>query len=120
MTQISGNETDPDIAINVLNPSNMVVVAATDAQAGGLLISMTTNMGATWATNIIETNADSQGLLPAYGEPSVAWDVYGNVFLAYLTSTLEGVAVAVSTNGGQNFAMMTNLAPIWIPPTNQN
>src|SRR5208282_2658735 len=62
--------------------------------------------------NIIATNGDSQGLNPAYGEPSVAWDSYGNLFLAYLPNTYEGVAVAVSTNGGLSFSPVTNLAAL--------
>jgi hypothetical protein len=51
-------------------------------------------------------------LIPAYGEPSVAWDSYGNLFLAYLPASYEGVAVAISTNGGQTFASVTNLAAL--------
>ncbi|HEX4120361.1 MAG TPA: hypothetical protein VH619_07085 [Verrucomicrobiae bacterium] len=109
-SQITGNETDPSIAISLLNPSNMVIAAAIDSQPAGLLISTTTNMGETWTTNLIATNADSQGLVPAYGEPSVAWDTYGNLFVAYLPATLEGVVVAVSTNGGLTFGVLTNLA----------
>ncbi|HEX3719578.1 MAG TPA: hypothetical protein VH595_16615 [Verrucomicrobiae bacterium] len=110
VSQIPGNETDPAIAIDLLSPSNMIVAAAIDSQPAGLLISTTTNMGATWATNLIATNDDSQGLPPAYGEPSVAWDTYGNLFVAYLPATLEGVVVALSTNNGQTFGVLTNLA----------
>ena len=109
-SQIAGDETDPSIAISPLNPSNMVIAAAIDSQPAGLLISTTTNMGANWTTNLIATNGDSQGLVAAYGEPSVAWDIYGNLFVAYLPDTLEGVAVALSTNGGATFGMLTNLA----------
>jgi uncharacterized repeat protein (TIGR01451 family) len=112
LTQIPGNETDPAIAISLVNPENMVVAAATDANSPGVLIAVTGNMGATWATNIIATNNNSQGLLPAYGEPSVAWDTYGNLFLAYLPATFEGVVVALSTNGGLSFATLTNLAAL--------
>jgi uncharacterized repeat protein (TIGR01451 family) len=112
LSQISGNETDPAIAISLLNPSNMVVAAATDANSPGLLISISTNMGLNWTTNIIATNGNAQGLPPAYGEPTLAWDTYGNLFLAYLPATSEGIAVAVSTNGGQTFAALTNLAAL--------
>lgn len=112
LSRLPGNETDPAIAISLLNPSNMVVAAATDAHSPGLLIAISTNAGANWATNIIATNSDSQGLLPALGEPSLAWDTYGNLFLAYLPATSEGVVVALSTNGGQTFAAITNLAAL--------
>jgi uncharacterized repeat protein (TIGR01451 family) len=112
ISKAKGNETDPSIAFNPINPSNMVVAAATDGTVPGLFLAFTTNLGASWKTNVIATNNDSQGLVPAYGEPSVAWDSYGNLFLAYLPNSYEGVAVAVSTNGGQAFSLVTNLAPL--------
>jgi uncharacterized repeat protein (TIGR01451 family) len=110
ISKAKGNETDPSITFNPLSPSNMVVAAATDGTVPGLFLAFTTNLGASWHTNVIATNNDAQGLIPAYGEPSVAWDSYGNLFLAYLPDTFEGVAVAVSTNGGGTFASVTNLA----------
>ena len=112
VSKAKGNETDPSIAFDPLSPSNMVVAAATDRTAAGLFLAFTTNLGASWKTNVIATNDDSQGLIPAYGEPSVAWDSYGNLFLAYLPASYEGVAVAISTNGGQTFASVTNLAAL--------
>jgi uncharacterized repeat protein (TIGR01451 family) len=117
ISQAKGNETDPCIAISPLNPSNMVVAAATDGTVPGLFFAFTTNRGGTWNTNFIATNGDSQGLNPAYGEPSVAWDSYGNLFLAYLPYSFEGVAVAVSTNGGGNFVSLTNLAALDVADT---
>lgn len=112
ISQAKGNETDPSIAFNPLSPSNMVVVAATDGTVPGLFVTITTNLGASWRTNVIATNNDAEGLIPAYGEPSVAWDAYGNVFLSYLPATFEGVAVAMSTNGGETFNAVTNLAAL--------
>jgi uncharacterized repeat protein (TIGR01451 family) len=112
ISQAKGNETDPSIAFNPLSPSNMVVVSATDGTVPGLFRAFTTNLGASWQTNFIATNNDSQGLIPAYGEPSVAWDSYGNLFLVYLPDTFEGIAVAVSTNGGDTFTLVTNLAAL--------
>src|SRR5271156_1106874 len=101
ISRVKGNETDPSIAINPLSPSNMVVVASTDKTAPGLFLAISTNLGTTWSTNVIATNNNAQGLIPAYGEASVAWDSFGNLFLAYLPDTFEGVAVALSSNGGQ-------------------
>jgi uncharacterized repeat protein (TIGR01451 family) len=107
-----GNETDPSIAFNPVNPSNMLVAAATDKIVPGLFLAFSTNLGVSWQTNFIATNNDAQGLIPAYGEPSVAWDSFGNLFLAYLPANYEGVAVAMSTNGGRTFTLVTNLAPL--------
>jgi uncharacterized repeat protein (TIGR01451 family) len=117
LSRAKGNETDPCVAISPLNRSNMVVAAATDGKVPGLFFAFTTNMGGAWKTNFIATNSDSQGLIPAYGEPSVAWDSHGNLFLAYLPYSFEGVAVAVSTNGGSNFVSLTNLAALDVTDT---
>jgi uncharacterized repeat protein (TIGR01451 family) len=112
VSRMKGNETDPAIAIDTLSPSNMFVAGATDGTQPGLFVAVTTNMGVRWTTNVIATNNDAQGLVPAYGEPSVAWDAYGNLFLAYLPASYEGVAIALSTNGGRNFTAFTNLAAL--------
>jgi uncharacterized repeat protein (TIGR01451 family) len=112
ISRAKGNETDPSIAINPLSPSNMVVVSATDKTVPGLFLAYTTNLGTSWKTNFIATNDDSQGLTPAYGEPSAAWDSHGNLFLAYLPDSFQGVAVALSTNGGETFMAATNLAAL--------
>src|SRR5580704_8795806 len=96
----------------------MFVIAATDGTVPGLFVASSTNFGATWATNIIATNTtNAQGLIPAYGEPSAAWDTFGNLFIAYLPATFEGVAVAISTNGGVSFAAFTNLAALDLTDT---
>src|SRR5580700_3295856 len=78
ISQKQGNETDPCIAINPLNPSNMVVVAASDGTNGGLFLALTTNRGGIWTSNYIATNStNAQALSPSAGssaEPSVAFD----------------------------------------------
>jgi len=114
ISKAKGNETDPCVAINPLNPSNMVLVAATDSTNAGLFFAYTTNQGLIWVTNFIATNNNAQGLIPSAGPnatPSVAFDAYSNLFLAYQPDTFEGVAIALSTNGGQSFSSLTNLAP---------
>ncbi|HZM04037.1 MAG TPA: hypothetical protein VFC44_13585 [Candidatus Saccharimonadales bacterium] len=111
VTQISGDETDPSIVLNSLAPNQLCVAAQIDGMAAGLCVAASSNSGLTWTTNIIATNNDVSGLTAAYGEPSLAWDTYGNLFLAYLPTNFEGIAIAVSTNGGNSFTAVTNLAP---------
>ncbi|HEX4122907.1 MAG TPA: hypothetical protein VH619_20005 [Verrucomicrobiae bacterium] len=101
-----GNEVNPSVAINPLNPSNIFVVAISDV--GGLATAATTNQGKTWSTNIIAGGADN--LLQAYQYPSAAFDSFGNLYVAYLPASFLGVGVAISTNGGLNFTMLANLA----------
>jgi uncharacterized repeat protein (TIGR01451 family) len=108
ISQLKGNETDPSIAIEPGSPANLFVASGTDGANFGLFVASSTNAGATWTTNLIATNGDPV-LVPAGGEPSVAWDIFSNLFIAYLPATDEGVAVAVSTNGGQTFAPLITL-----------
>jgi uncharacterized repeat protein (TIGR01451 family) len=108
VSRLLGNETDPSIAIEPGAPANLFVASGTDGANLGLLVARSTNSGASWTASLIATNGDPI-LVPAAGEPSVAWDTFSNLFIAYLPATDEGVAVVVSTNGGQTFAPLTNL-----------
>jgi hypothetical protein len=109
-TPVSGNVVNPSIVINSRNPANMFVVAASDAgpTINPLDVSYSTNTGATWFTNEIANGTD--GFTPAYGYPSAAFDTFGNLYVAYLPEGFEGVAVAVSTNGGVSFVPLAKLS----------
>ncbi len=107
VSQLQGNEVDPAVVINPLKTSSLFVVAMSDA-SNGLMTATSANSGGSWTKAVVANGADK--LVPAYGEPSAAWDAYGNLYVAYLPATYEGVAVAISTNGGKNFFALTNLA----------
>ena len=109
ISQDKGNESDPSIAINYLSPSSLFVISATDNATQGLVTARSANYGVSWTANIIATNTGTN-LVPAFGLPSAAFDSYGNLFVAYLPASEEGVAVIVSTNGGSTFTALTNLA----------
>lgn len=109
-TQIAGNELDPSIAVNPYNPSNIFIVSYSET-LGGLVTSSSENQGSTWATNTIADGSDSlPPANPSDAYPSVAWDASSNIYIAYFPSTYEGVAVIMSTNGGETFTAVTNLA----------
>jgi uncharacterized repeat protein (TIGR01451 family) len=110
LTMTLGNEVNPAIAIDASNAANIFSVAATESGAivNPLVTSFSTNQGKTWTTNLIATGKDD--LMPAYGYPSAAFDSFGNLYVAYLPDVFEGVAVAVSTNFGASFILLTNLA----------
>jgi uncharacterized repeat protein (TIGR01451 family) len=117
LSYAKGNETDPCIAINPVNPANMAVVAASDGANTGLFFSFTTNTGAAWTNSFIATNGSTNihAIIPAggaYAEPSAAFDAYGHLFVAYLPTNFLGVAIAVSTNGGLTFSNLALLAPL--------
>jgi uncharacterized repeat protein (TIGR01451 family) len=109
VTQLTGNESDGVIAYNPLNPAQMFIAANTNGEAG-LFGSVSANSGYSW-TRVSLAN------LPVGAYPAVAWDGYGNLFLAYVDGPFSsgyggtgGIDVAVSTNGGTNFNLVTNLA----------
>lgn len=102
VTQSAGNETDGAIACNPLNPAQMYIAMDTSGGAG-LSAKHSVNGGTNWTLVSLSS-------LPSGANPAVAWDGYGNLFLAYVDSTFSGIDVAVSANGGTSFALLTNLA----------
>ena len=109
LTQSKGDELNPAIAINPLNVSNLFVASFSDANGGGIVASVSANQGAAWTSTVIAAGKDS--LPPAGADPSVAWDSFGNIYVAYLPSAGVGVAVVVSTNAGKTFMPLALLAP---------
>jgi len=106
VTKLKGDETDGVIAYDPLIPAELFIAADTNALAvqPGLIGMLSFNGGSNWGQI-------SLAGLPAGSQPAVAWDGYGNLFLAYADGTPTlGIDVAVSTNGGINFSLLTNLA----------
>jgi uncharacterized repeat protein (TIGR01451 family) len=106
VTETLGNEVNPSITIDPSNAANIFSVAA--SETAGLVTSYSIDQGKQWATNLIAAGHDN--LVPSYGYPSAAFDSYGNLYVAYLPATFEGVSVAISTNFGASFTLLTNLA----------
>jgi hypothetical protein len=93
----------PAVAVDPSNPLRAVIVS--DHGDLGLFKSTTADGGITWNSATIATGAD--GLQSADGSASLAWDSYGNLFLAYLHPLPSGFftcALAVSTNAGATFS----------------
>jgi hypothetical protein len=102
-----GNQSEEAIAINPTNPQNIVVLSNQNAdvptQIGALPMveSYSFDGGTTWTTRNI---TDGYGVLvPGFGDPSIAFDQFGNLFICSLDSTKELAAVALSTDGGITF-----------------
>ena len=101
-----GNQSESTIAINELNPLQMTVVS-NEESFSGLFHGWSGDGGRTWSTDRI---ADGDSLGFACCDPSLASDSFGNVFLAYLSSSIA-VKVAVSTDGGATFTPLADLGP---------
>lgn len=89
---------ETDVAVNRTNPLNFV---ATDNRiiTGANYVYYTTNGGVSWSYSTVPTS---------YGDPVLASDGQGNLYLAYLVST--GVRIQKSTNGGQSWNSAVQVA----------
>src|SRR5258707_4082591 len=96
VSRLTGNHHENSIAVNPANPAQIVVVSNTESSAGNMR-AYSTDSGATWTSGII-ANGDALG--NGCGDPSLAWDNFGNLFLVYLDCTFTDVQLALSTDGG--------------------
>jgi hypothetical protein len=103
----SGNEWEVDIGINPINPANLFLAANEDTSNAGLFASFSGDGGLTWQTRIIADGTD--GFTSACCDPSVSWDAFGNLFLAYLDANAANAVLLLSTDGGQSFTQLTSL-----------
>jgi uncharacterized repeat protein (TIGR01451 family) len=112
VTKLPGNESDGVIAYNPTNPAQLFIAANTNVEQGLFAATCSNMIVGTNITNVVITNLTAVSLanLPSGEYPAVAWDNYGNLFLAYADGSYSGIDVAVSTNGGKNFLLLTNLA----------
>jgi hypothetical protein len=125
ISQRPGNEFSPAIAIDPTHPSHLFEVANSDNNADyqgnyafGLYAAYSTDGGAHWTNRLLAAGGDN---LPVAGDgsfvgyaPSVSWDQYGNLFLAY-TSQVAGtgkVVLALSTDGGQSFTVLSSFGEL--------
>ena len=113
------NESEQTIAVNPTNPSNIVVVTNIGHREAGLTAGMFEGVsfdgGTTWATHLIGNN-DNLG--DACCDPSLSFDAYGNLFMAYLYQVENTVPIALSTDGGLTFNVIANVgAPPKTTPT---
>jgi hypothetical protein len=105
-SQDANAEAEPNIAIDPNNPARLFAVAM-----GRMLFAATSaDGGVTWQRRAVADGSDG---LPVFaGDPKVAFDSYGNLFLTYVTPNDLGgpddtaVAVALSTDGGQTFRLL--------------
>ncbi len=105
------NESETTIAVNPTNPQNIVIVSNVGHHEAGLSAGMFAAVsfdgGATWTRRLVGNN-DNLG--DACCDPSLSFDEYGNLFMTYLYQVENLVPVALSTDGGLTFNIITNIA----------
>jgi hypothetical protein len=112
------NQQEETIAVNPANPANLFVAANSrnlhqvTPPAAAQFAAYSMNGGQSWQDVDPEdgTVGDGGDNLPrAVFDTSAAFDVYGNLFWAYLHPTPDGetqVAVLLSTDGGKTFSVL--------------
>ena len=107
VSQRHANESEEAVAVNPLNPRNVVIVTNVDFPAAGMFAAVSFDGGATWSTRLI---GDNDSLGAACCDPTLSFDGYGNLFLSYLYNSGNVVPVALSTDGGLHFNLIANIA----------
>ncbi|TMK69636.1 MAG: exo-alpha-sialidase [Actinobacteria bacterium] len=109
ISQRHTNESETSIAVNPTNPQNIVMVSNVDFPAAGLFEGVSFDGGKTWTTKLI---GDNDNLGDACCDPSLSFDRYGNLFLAYLFNVENTLPIALSTDGGLSFNVIANISGI--------
>jgi len=102
-----GNEAEETIAVNPTNPLNIVMVSNIAEGVSGMYAAVSFDGGKTWSGRII---GDDDALGDACCDPSLSFDEFGNLFLAYLYNVEVQVPVALSTDGGRSFSVIARIA----------
>jgi hypothetical protein len=108
ITRLVGNQSEAAIAIDPTDPNRVVEFSNNDRNSG-LTLGVSDDGGATWTVSIFGRN-DAFGR--ACCDPTLSWDRFGNLFMAWLDLSDAGaIPVAISTDGGAHFSMLKVLRP---------
>lgn len=103
-TARSGIEAEPSIAVNPLNPSQIIVFTVyLNPHPNGLIRSRSTDGGNTWTVDLFATGVD---YTQACCDPSAAFDAYGNLYLAYMNGNRDTAILLHSSDGGATFSQI--------------
>ncbi|MGZ8937013.1 MAG: sialidase family protein, partial [Halobacteriota archaeon] len=110
ISNLAGAQSEVGIAVNPMNPQNLVAVSNQLGDLSQLGAWFSTDGGATWTANFIDENEDGFGADDSRFDPNVAFDSDGNVYVVYSsTGTGNRLLLARSTDGGQNFNQVTTV-----------
>ena len=103
-----GNEAENAIAVNPTDPDNVVAMSVLSDEDSGILVGVSFDGGASWATRVIG-QGDALGEICC--DQQLAFDRYGNLWMTYLLNTTGRVPVALSTDGGLSFHEVERIVP---------
>jgi hypothetical protein len=104
-----GGQSEQAIAVDPLNPDNIVVVSNENRAAPGLLESISHDGGLTWTHHDI---ADNDALGFGCCDPTLSWDQFGNLFfgdLRFTANNNDRVDVVLSTDAGETWKRIASL-----------
>jgi hypothetical protein len=107
ISKMPGNQSETAVSVNPLNPKNIVVASNIDV-GDGLVKAVSMDGGKTWNVQVV---ADGDNLGTACCDPTMQFDEFGNLFLSYLNANNGNVPIALSTNGGVSFSLLTTIHP---------
>src|SRR5262245_11717509 len=110
ISQLPGNQDETALAINPLNPNNILAVSNDEASflslGGGIRVYRSLDGGGTWSSQVIGTGFFGDGLPLACCDGELAFDNFGNLFLVYLSPSRGNAVMLRSSNGGATFGLV--------------
>src|SRR5258706_7774707 len=100
ISRTAGNQWESLVAIDPTNPNRMFEVSIIDG-GNALEGATSTDGGGTWTRRRMADGTD--GLPRVSYDPVVAWDKFGNLFLAYMSNDGTAIILNRSIDGGQSF-----------------
>ncbi len=107
VSRVPGNQAETAVAVNPTNPNN-IVVTSNVGDFVGLMEAYSTDGGTTWTSQLIAAGGE---LGVACCDSSLSFDAFGNLFLTYLVYAGVGIPVALSTDGGVSFHVVSLVTP---------
>src|SRR5262249_24195327 len=105
----TGNQSEVAVAIDPKNPNNVALSSNENDINPGQGLYLSKDGGATWTKKVIGNGSD--GLPNSIGDPSLAWDTFGNLYVAYVNaSDITKAVIDISTDGGATFQNLTQIA----------
>src|SRR5450755_2088439 len=117
-SQMAGDQSECAIAKNPLNKLQLFVLCNNNA-GSGLFAARSVDGGLSWLYPD-PSKTIANGANPALGtaaccDPTLSWDSFGNLFIAYIDNTLTNIVVLLSQDGGQTFTNLKTFGPFTSP-----
>ena len=119
LTKKLGDDTECAIAKNPTNQLQLFALCNTTGT--GLAAARSTDHGVTWVSpdpsdGTIADGDAGQGPA-AWCDPTLAWDVFGNLFITYISASGGDIVTILSTDGGATFTNLASFAGSVDQPT---